>query len=113
LDAAQQAQDDAVLACEVAAFDDYREALETAMTDRAANLKKIKELLDAYEKPAPGTVGARCEKALSNGTFRAQRGEMTCGEGNCCGAARVWMSAGAGQADAGWMTIETCQPLET
>lgn len=113
-DEAQDAEADAVHACEIAAYDVYRETLENQMTERAANLKKIKELLDAYEEPAPGTLGARCEKALSNGTFRAKRDtEMMCGEGNCCGAARVWMSAGASQADAGWMTIETCQPLAT
>lgn len=69
--------------------------------------------------PAPGTIGARCEKALSNGTFRPKRtNEGTCGgEENCCGAARVWMSAGsdgsAPVADAMWRTIETCQPQTT
>lgn len=61
--------------------------------------------------PAPGTAGARCEKALSNGTWRPARGEQACDEGLCCGAARVWMTSGA-TADAAWRTIETCQ-LET
>jgi len=67
------------------------------------------------ELPAPGTAGARCEKALSNGTFRPKRGPAnSCGgeeSGLCCGAARVWMESGT-TADAAWRTIETCQ-LET
>jgi len=37
---------------------------------------------------------------------------MTCAEGNCCGAARVWMASGLTE-DAGWRTIETCQSIET
>jgi len=82
------------------------------MLERAAALADIKKLLDDYEEPAPGTEGARCEKALSNGTWRPARGEMTCeGEDMCCGAARVWMAAGVGEGagEAAWMTIETCQ----
>jgi len=63
--------------------------------------------------PKPGTIGARCEKALSNGTFREARGDNGgCGEGNCCGAARVWMESGV-TADAAWRTIETCQKSDT
>merc|ERR1711862_717223 len=60
-------------------------------------------------KPSKGMAGWRCEKALSNGTNRPKRGEQTCAEGLCCGAARVWMAAGDGVADAAWRTIETCQ----
>jgi hypothetical protein len=81
-------------------------------------LKTIKALLETeLETPEPGTVGARCEKALSNGTFRPQRGEMTCVGTEeaplCCGASRVWMEAGTNAdgvavADAMWRTIETC-----
>jgi hypothetical protein len=110
---AQEAQDDAVLACQIAAYDDYRTALEEQMVQRAEDLKTIKALLDEYEEPTPGTEGARCEKALSNGTWRPARGEMTCeGEDLCCGAARVWMAAGVGaSSDAAWMTIETCQKI--
>lgn len=37
---------DAVLACQIAAYDDYREALETAMVQRAADLKEIKDMLE-------------------------------------------------------------------
>lgn len=108
---AQEAQDDAVLACQIAAYDTYRGEFETKMLERAAALADIKKLLDDYEEPAPGTEGARCEKALSNGTWRPARGEQTCEEGLCCGAARVWMPAGVGTgaASAAWMTIETCQ----
>jgi len=106
---AKEAQDDAVLACQIAAYDDYRTEFETEMLERAAALADIKKLLDEYEEPAPGKEGARCEKALSNGTWRPARGEQTCEEGLCCGAARVWMPAGVGAETAAWMTIETCQ----
>lgn len=80
------------------------------MIQRGNDLKAIKALLEAEVTPAPGTIGARCEKALSNGTWRPKRrDEVDCGsEENCCGAARVWMKAGAGTADAAWRTIETC-----
>jgi len=86
------------------------------MRQRAADLVTIKALVKANEasRPAPGTIGARCEKSLSNGTWRPARGELTCGsEENCCGASRIWMSVGAGVADAAWRTIETCQTIET
>jgi len=83
------------------------------MVRRAADLKAIKALLEKeLTRPAAGTAGARCEKALSNGTYRPARGELTCAEGLCCGAARVWMASG-GTPDAAWRTIETCQPLDT
>merc|ERR1719321_1172554 len=82
------------------------------MTQRAADLVTIKKLLETeLVKPAPGTAGARCEKALSNGTYRPARGELTCSEGLCCGSARVWMESGT-TADAGWLTIESCQALD-
>jgi len=92
------------------------------MVKRAEDLKKIKAMLDAQVTPAPGTLGARCEKAISNGTFRPKRGELTCppdldADGNvtqayCCAAARIYMTSGV-TADAGWMTIETCQKAGT
>lgn len=101
-----------VIACQVAAYDTYRETLELAMIQRNKDLVAIKDLIvtELTRKPA-GTIGSRCEKALSNGTMRPNRsGEVTCGsEDNCCGAARVWMAAGPGTADAMWRTIETCQ----
>lgn len=81
---------------------------ETALTD-------IKAMLEALpEEPAPGTEGSRCEKALSNGTYRPKRTEETCGgkdSGLCCGAARIWMASGTTD-KAGWRTIETCQNAE-
>jgi len=94
---AKQALADAVLECQVNAYNTYRETLEGEMTTRLDDLKVIKALLEAETIAEPGTEGARCEKALSNGTFRPQRGEMTCGgeeSGLCCGASRVWMEAG-------------------
>lgn len=105
LDTALAAQVAAVVACKEEQFDAYARALAAAVAERAAALDTIEALIDAQEaaKPAPGTVGARCEKALSNGTFRPSRNENTCtGETLCCGAARVPLGAG-------WMTIETCQ----
>jgi hypothetical protein len=110
-----------VIACQVAAYDTYRETLELAMIQRNKDLVAIKDLIvtELTRKPA-GTIGSRCEKALSNGTMRPNRsGEVTCGsEDNCCGAARVWMAAGsdadgAPQANAMWRTIETCQTNDT
>jgi hypothetical protein len=87
------------------------------MTERANNLKKIKDLIKAQDDNAPamGAQGSRCEKALSNGTFRPRRGEQTCDEGLCCASSRVWMDAGAGadSVDAAWRTIETCQTADT
>lgn len=114
MDTAEQDMADAVHECQLAAYDAYREELETQMVQRANDLKTIKELLEAEEVPGKGKAGSRCEKAPSNGTWRPARGETTCDEGLCCGAARVWMDAGANAdgeavANAGWRTIETCQ----
>jgi hypothetical protein len=107
------ARDTAVMNCQVAAYDKYRTTLEAAMVSRADDLNAIRALLAAEETPAPGTVGARCEKAISNGTFRPKRGEMACGgEGFCCGASRIYMQSGT-TANAGWRTVETCQAIAT
>lgn len=109
LSLAEKALADAQLACQVAAYDEYRATLDEALGTRAQNLATIKAMLEALPaEPKAGEIGSRCEKALSNGTYRPQRGEETCGEGNCCGAARVWMGSGT-TADAAWRTIETCQ----
>lgn len=116
LDNAQKALDAAQLKCQIDAYDTYRQTLEDALKERATKLKEIKEKMEAeLTRPDPGTEGARCEKALSNGTFRPGRFEgaddYVCGgpdSGLCCGAARVWMESGVTE-DAGWRTIETCQ----
>lgn len=114
LAAAQKAIDDEKLSCQIKAYDAYRTTLEAEIVQRNKDLKTIKALIETeLTRKAPGTVGARCEKALSNGTFRPKRTEVDCGgEGFCCGAARVWMNVGAA-VDAGWRTIETCQTAET
>jgi hypothetical protein len=111
LEASVAAKDALVLACQIKAYDAYRTTLEATMVQRNEDLVTIKALIETeLTKPAPGTIGARCEKALSNGTKRPDRvAEVTCGEGNCCGAARVWMAAGPGTANSMWRTIETCQ----
>merc|ERR1712151_1490052 len=71
---------------------------------REDDLDEILALVTEAEEDAPaaGAAGSRCEKALSNGTFRPQRGETTCNEGLCCGAARIPQGNVM-------MTIETCQ----
>lgn len=104
---------DATLACQVAAYDKYRETLDTAIGTRDANLAKIKTYLEGQTTPTEG-IGARCEKAISNGTMRPKRADSPkiCGEGNCCGAARIWMMSGV-TAEASWRTIETCAVLGT
>lgn len=102
----------AVVACKVENYNLYKDALDTAQGERAAKLKDILALVTKAEEDASpaGTAGARCEKALSNGTFRPARGETTCNEGLCCGAARV---PDANSRTNVTMTIETCQAVGT
>lgn len=112
LAAAEKTLAETTLSCQVAAYDAYRSALEDALATRESNLTTIKDMLEALPaEPAPGEAGSRCEKALSNGTYRPKRGEEQCGgkdSGMCCGAARIWMKVGT-TAGSGWRTIETCQ----
>merc|ERR1719409_581769 len=98
----------AIVACKVENYDDYMETLQLAMQAREDDLDDILVLVTEAEEdePAAGAAGSRCEKALSNGTFRPQRGEGTCNEGLCCGAARIPMGEVT-------MTIETCQAIDT
>ena len=106
VDAAQKALDQALMDCKVAQYDTYSKALTAAQAKRTADLAAIEKLINDNPAPARGAAGARCEKALSNGTFRPARGAGTCeGENTCCGAARVPIGADITQ---GWMTIETC-----
>lgn len=110
---AVKAKADAVLDCQTAAFDDYWTNLQALKLAREQDLTAIKEMLDALpDPPAAGAAGSRCEKALSNGTWRPSRvqGEasLVCDEGLCCGAARVPLALGTG-AEGAWRTIETCQ----
>jgi len=73
LDVATAAHLAATVTCKEARFDEYTLAFETAVALRTSNLAKIDALI-AADTPAPaGTVGARCEKAMSNGTFRPVR----------------------------------------
>lgn len=91
----------AVVACKETEFDKYKKTLAAAETARASALATIKALV-SKAGPAAGKAGARCEKALSNGTGRPKRGEKTCDTGLCCGAAKVPVGKAM-------MTIETCQ----
>jgi len=117
-------QADAIQACERAMFLSYKENLATAISNRADTLEKIKAELDKVAPPARGSgvAGARCEKALSNGTFRPVRQSGAaddivinsggCGKDLCCGAAVVPQAADATGGGA-WQTIETCQAVDT
>jgi len=80
------------------------ETLQLAQQQREDDLDDILALVTADEEDAPaaGAANSRCEKALSNGTFRPSRDETTCNEGLCCGAARIPQGNVM-------MTIETCQ----
>ena len=104
MDLAEATMKKTVLDCQVGQYDKYRETLEAAITQRKDDLKAIKNLLDAQEVKAVGTAGARCEKAMSNGTMRPRKAlgrETVCDEGLCCGASRVWMPSGTTE-DAAW-----------
>jgi len=99
--------------CKVAQYDLYHAALKKSEGARAEALVAIGKLLEAEAAAAParGAPGARCEKALSNGTFRPARGASTCTAADpakpaCCGAARIPIPGA--EAGAGWMTVETC-----
>lgn len=94
----------AIVDCKEAEYDKYAAALAAAEATRASNITKIEGLVDAAiaAKPAAGAKGARCEKAMSNGTFRPRRDEATCAEGLCCGAAKIPVGKAV-------MIIETCQ----
>jgi len=98
---------DAVVACKVANYEEYADDLADAEATRSTKLDDIEELLEGLTTPAAGTVNARCEKAVSNGTFRPKRNEETCtGETVCCGAAKIPMGNVI-------MTVETCQEVTT
>jgi len=94
----------AIVKCEAEKYDEYSEALSAAVQARKDKIAKIVKLLDERKKPAKGAAGWRCEKALSNGTFRPKRNEKTCGTDLCCGAAKI-VTAGSNVV----MTVETCQ----
>lgn len=92
-----------IVKCKETKFDAYASTLAGAIETRSVNIGKIETLVDKAiaDKPAAGAAGARCEKAMSNGTFRPKRDEATCATGLCCGAAKIPV----GEA---FMTIETC-----
>lgn len=102
--------------CKIAQYDLYHASLQKREKARADDLAKIKKLLadNAAAAPARGAAGARCEKALSNGTFRPARSATTCtapeGKIACCGASRIPIPGA--EAGAGWMTVETCGNTE-
>jgi len=81
------------------------------MIKRGNDLATIKGLITTeLTRPVTGDEGSRCEKALSNGTWRPDRAEESiCVKDLCCGAARIWYASGATK-DAAWRTIESCQP---
>merc|ERR1712036_119501 len=95
-----------IVDCEALKYNEYMKALADATSARKEKIAKIVKLLDDRGKPAKGAAGWRCEKALSNGTFRPARNEKTCAEGLCCGAAKY-------KDGALMMTIETCRAKAT
>lgn len=78
-----------IVLCEASQYNVYMKTMSDAVSARKEAIKNIVALLDARAKPAKGAAGWRCEKSLSNGTFRPARGEKTCGDGLCCGAAKI------------------------
>lgn len=78
-----------IVTCEAEKYNEYVKTLNEALAKRKADIKIIVGLLDARVKPAKGAKNWRCEKALSNGTFRPLRDEKTCSDGLCCGAAKI------------------------
>lgn len=103
VDEASEAHLAALVACRAARFDQYAAALAGEEQARQDKLDEIEDLIDANPPKAAGTLGARCEKAVSNGTFRPKRNEATCtGETVCCGASKIAVGNLI-------MTVETCQ----
>lgn len=103
VDEAAEAHLAAIVACKEARFDQYAAALAGEEQARQDKLDAIEEWIDENPPKAAGTVGARCEKAVSNGTFRPKRNEETCtGETVCCGASKIAVGNLI-------MTVETCQ----
>lgn len=98
----------AVVDCKIENYNKYKETLILNEGARSKALDDIREIVETAEAnaPEPGAAGYRCEKALSNGTFRPARGDTTCNAELCCGAARIPV----GEAT---MTIETCQAKDT
>jgi len=92
----------AVVACKETAYDKYSATLATAEATRKTNITAIEKLIDDRVVPAKGAAGARCEKAISNGTWRPKRDDKTCATGLCCGAAKIPVGKAT-------MIIETCQ----
>lgn len=78
-----------IVECEAEQYNEYVKTLNEAVAKRKQDIKDIVALLDARAVPAKGAAGWRCEKAISNGTFRPARNEKTCATGLCCGAAKV------------------------
>lgn len=99
----------AQVTCKEQRFDQYDLALTAAAAAREEQLRLIEVEVQAGldGRPQRGQEGARCEKAMSNGTFRPARGQAagTCAEGLCCGAQRIQVEGGQAL-----MTVETCRP---
>lgn len=106
LAAAVKAKLGKIVECEAEKYNAYMVTLDAAVKARAKAIADIVKLLDERVKPEPGAKDWRCEKGLSNGTFRPMRNEKTCATGLCCGAAKVVRDATQPNVV---MTIETCQ----
>lgn len=78
-----------IVECEAEQYNAYVVTLNDNVKARGEAIAEIVKILDARAKPAKGAAGWRCEKGLSNGTFRPMRNEKTCATDLCCGAAKV------------------------
>jgi len=94
----------AIIKCQGLEYDKFDKGLKKRIQARATKLSDIETLLDKAITDAPkkGKKGWRCEKALSNGTFRPKRNEKTCDATLCCGAGKY-------RKDNLVITVETCQ----
>merc|ERR1712224_812272 len=64
------------------------------------------ELKTRVTGPSAGGTGSRCEKGLTNGSYRERSSNACTNKSDCCGSATGWV-------DGSLMTIETCQPRYT
>jgi len=105
--------DKAIQTCKETKWDAYKATLSAAESAREKDITTITTLLKDRKAKAPkyekgaGAKGARCDKAMTQGSAGPKRGAGTCQtpETNCCGAAKK-LDAVTGLL----MTVEVCWP---
>jgi len=78
-----------IVECQAEQYNAYRDTMNKAIKTRATDIAFIVKILDDRVPAKKGLANWRCEKAMSNGTFRPMRNEKTCAAEFCCGAAKV------------------------